>query len=300
MQSIAIGIMAYNEERNIAHLLDSILAQSAGDRITNITVVASGCTDRTGEIVSEYCLRDPRIHLVEEAERGGKVRAINAFFTVVAEPIVLVSSADLIYGTRTVEELVAPLEDARIGMVGAHPVPMNSKNTFVGFTVNLMWQLHHEVALIEPKMGELVAFRQVFKGLNPLTLADEVQIEHGIRSVGYEVAYAPNAIVYNRGPETIREFIAQRTRWYVLNLQIRRRHNIPVSTMQLSTVWRGARSYIKRERPRIDWVLGAVLLEVFCRMKGAFVYRFGSVARTPLWRQQTTTKVLLTGGPRST
>src|SRR4029077_17805022 len=75
--TIAIGVMAHNEEANIARLLDSILAQTALDRIARVMVVASGCTDKTCEIVEAYCSRDARITLVAEAERGGKVNAIN-------------------------------------------------------------------------------------------------------------------------------------------------------------------------------------------------------------------------------
>ncbi|HEV2038246.1 MAG TPA: glycosyltransferase, partial [Candidatus Eremiobacteraceae bacterium] len=62
----ALGIMAYNEERNIARLLDSVLQQSVSDRLASIVVVASGCTDRTCEIVEHYARRDSRISLIAE------------------------------------------------------------------------------------------------------------------------------------------------------------------------------------------------------------------------------------------
>src|ERR1700736_3627915 len=229
---IAIGVMAFNEEGNIARLLDSILSQTAIDTINRVVVIASGCTDSTCAIVQRYAAAHPMIQLVAEPARGGRVRAITTFFSLAPEPILLVSSADLIYEPQTVEALTAPLSDPAVGMVGSHPMPLNSSADFIGFTVQLLWQLHHEVSLRNPKMGELIAFRNVFRGLNPDTPADEVQIEHGVRSVGYEIRYAPDAIVHNLGPETLSDFIAQRTRWIALNMRIQRKHRLPVSTLR--------------------------------------------------------------------
>ncbi|HTD32663.1 MAG TPA: glycosyltransferase, partial [Candidatus Elarobacter sp.] len=62
--SIAIGVMAHNEEANIARLLESILAQSALPRIARVVVVASGCTDRTVSIAEAFRAQDDRIEIV--------------------------------------------------------------------------------------------------------------------------------------------------------------------------------------------------------------------------------------------
>jgi cellulose synthase/poly-beta-1,6-N-acetylglucosamine synthase-like glycosyltransferase len=296
---IAIGVMVYNEEANIARLLDSILSQSDPGRIARIVVVASGCADRSCEIVETYATHDDRIKLVAEGERGGKVRAINAFLTGAPEPLLLVSGADMIYGPNTVAAITKPFEDPDIGMVGSHPIPLNSKDTFVGFAVNLLWRLHHEVSLVQPKMGELIAFRNVFRGLDPDTLADEVQIEHGIRAVGYKVAYAPDAVVYNRGPETVPEFVAQRSRWVAHNLQVQRKHRYPIATWQASTLARAAVAVWKADHPRLDWFLGTAALEVYCRLKGMFDYPALHVKHGRLWKPQATTKVLVRDGDTS-
>jgi biofilm PGA synthesis N-glycosyltransferase PgaC len=293
---IAIGVMAFNEEGNIARLLDSILQQTAIEKINRVVVIASGCTDSTCSIVQRYADAHPQIQLVAEPERGGKVRAINTFFSLAPEPILLVSSADLIYEPQTVEALTAPFADAAVGMVGSHPMPLNAADDFIGFTVQLMWRLHHEVSLRSPKMGELIAFRNVFRGLNPDTPADEVQIEHGVRSVGYEVRYAPDAIVHNRGPENLRDFIAQRTRWIAYNMQINRKHRLPVSTLSSTTLIRAAVTYVRSERLRWDWLGRAVALELYCRVRASLAYsRLNDSARSG-WQPVASTKRLVNDG----
>ena len=69
----SIGVMAYNEQANIAAALDSILSQRlANGHITEVIVVASGCSDRTCVIVADIARHDPRVHLIEQQRREGK------------------------------------------------------------------------------------------------------------------------------------------------------------------------------------------------------------------------------------
>jgi glycosyltransferase involved in cell wall biosynthesis len=62
----SIGIMAYNEEANIGGMLgmlgklEALVSQrTAKVTITEIVVVASGCTDRTESVVQDWARRDP-------------------------------------------------------------------------------------------------------------------------------------------------------------------------------------------------------------------------------------------------
>jgi glycosyltransferase involved in cell wall biosynthesis len=51
----SVGVTAYNEEANIGRLLDALLAQHLrAVEISEIIVVASGCTDNTIPIVESY------------------------------------------------------------------------------------------------------------------------------------------------------------------------------------------------------------------------------------------------------
>src|SRR6266576_3625440 len=78
--SCSIGVMAYNEERNIGRLLTALLAQQTDKcQIEEIIVLASGCTDRTVDIVHSFSMVNPRIKLVIQAQRQGKASAVNLF-----------------------------------------------------------------------------------------------------------------------------------------------------------------------------------------------------------------------------
>src|SRR5437868_12983304 len=78
---VSVAVPAYNEEKNIGLLIDSLRAQRIRRaEIVEIVVVASGCTDRTAEIVRQrQKLRGVPVRLIEEPVRHGKVAAINTY-----------------------------------------------------------------------------------------------------------------------------------------------------------------------------------------------------------------------------
>jgi glycosyltransferase involved in cell wall biosynthesis len=61
-QRISFIITAYNEERNIARTLDSILAQT-GLQDYEVVVVDDGSADNTAGIVADYAVKNPRVKL---------------------------------------------------------------------------------------------------------------------------------------------------------------------------------------------------------------------------------------------
>ncbi|MBV9124516.1 MAG: glycosyltransferase, partial [Planctomycetes bacterium] len=129
-----VGITAYNEEANIGRLLEALLAQKTTTVvIEEILVVASGCTDRTEAIVQEFADRDSRIRLLTQVRKEGKASAVNLLIRNTDCDVVVLESADTLPLPDTIEALVSPFADPKIGMVGGHPVPTNSPNQFMGF-----------------------------------------------------------------------------------------------------------------------------------------------------------------------
>lgn len=291
--AVVIGIMAYNEESNIRELLDSILAQDDISRVRRIIVVASGCTDRTCEYVETYRQIDSRISLHVESKRTGKIGAINLFLSLANEPLAIVSCADIRFERDSLRKLLEPLGSPTVGMTGAHPVPLNESKSFAGSAVQLMWDLHHRVSKHRPKMGELVAFRNIFRSLSANALGDELSIEHKIRDAGYSIAYADEACISNKGPESLREFVRQRVRWIVANLQVMTDHGLYVSTMDARLLFQALGEYFRAFRPRKRFVLAVIMLEAYCRMLAYSDYfLFRQHLKHRIWRPVSATKNL--------
>src|SRR5260370_37203979 len=82
----------------------------------------------------------------------------------------------------------------------------------MGYAVHLLWRLHDRVARIPPKLGEVIAFRNVISGIPTTSAVDEISIQALISQLGYQLLYEPAGIGYNKGPLTIRDVLKQRRR----------------------------------------------------------------------------------------
>ncbi len=267
--TISVGVMAYNEGQNIASLLESLVKQNLETiTISEIIVVSSECRDQTDCIVREFERKDSRIKLLTQGQREGKASAINLFISNAKCDIVVLANADTIPDADAVERLVAPLIDLKVGMTGGRPVSVYGQNGFVGYTVNLMWNLHHVISLATPKMGELVAFRSMLKRIPEDTAVDEANIEAIVKEVGYELRYVPEAVVRNNGPETFRDFIKQRRRIAAGHRHLLKETGYKVSTLSpvriLRELWREHTWGVKETA----WTLGAIGLEALSRFLG--------------------------------
>ena len=110
----SVGVTAYNEEGNIAHLLEALLDQHLHDvEIAEIIVVASACTDRTVPIVREYLQRDPRIRLIEQERREGKTSAVNLFLAAAQSAICVLESGDTLPAKGSIDARVSSQTLAR-------------------------------------------------------------------------------------------------------------------------------------------------------------------------------------------
>lgn len=233
----SVGICAYNEEKAIGRLLNFLLGEKFKNCLMEeIIVVASGCTDRTKDVVLNFSRKDERVKLITEKERKGKSSAVNLIIRNSKTKIINLISADIMPARGSIEKLVLALLEPEVGMVGARPIPKNKPDSLVGYAVNLQWRLHHLISLSRPKAGEVVAFKKIFQRINPKSAVDEAIVECLIATQGYEIRYEPEAIVYNRGPETIRDFLRQRRRIYAGHLATKKHYGYAVSTFEIVAI----------------------------------------------------------------
>ena len=235
----SVGVMAYNEAGNIGLLLDALCDQHLdGFTIEEIIVVASGCTDDTEDVVRRHCWRDGRIRLLTQARREGKASAINLFLREARGDVLVLESADTLPARDTLARLVTPFSDPTVGMTGARPRPVDPSNTLMGYSSHFLWWMHHTLALRNPKLGEMVAFRNSVKSIPDDTAVDEAAIEAAIVADGYRICYSPHAIVMNKGPESVRDYLVQRRRIIAGHKHLARTQGYAVSSTHMGPILR--------------------------------------------------------------
>jgi cellulose synthase/poly-beta-1,6-N-acetylglucosamine synthase-like glycosyltransferase len=269
----SVGVTAYNEEENIGPLLEALLDQHLHEvEIAEIIVVASACTDRTVPIVREYMVRNPRVRLIEQAKREGKTSAVNLFLGAAHSEICVLESGDTIPHEAAVEHLVRMFVDPTVGMVGAHKIPVNTPDHIVGLLSHLRLRMEHELCLEIPRLGEMIAFRKLFDHIPPDVAMDEAFVEALVVRRGLTVKYAPDAVVYNTGPDTIRDFVRQRRRNHAGHLYLKHKYGYAVSSIQNQRVLRVAFKEVWGVI-RLLWVLFLLaVLEAWSRLLGWYDY----------------------------
>lgn len=286
----SVGIMAYNEAANIGHTIETILSQRLTfGHIAEVIVVASGCTDATVPIVTEIAREDSRVRAIVQERREGKASAINLWLGVAQSPILVLASADVSIKQGAFDALLGHFRDPSVGMVGAHPIPVNDEDSFLGHAVHLLWQLHDVVASETPKLGETIAFRNVIPSIPIDTSVDEISIQAIISQLGYRLVYESRAIVYNRGPTTVSDFLRQRRRIHAGHLRWQNQHGYTAPTMSTSRVAHALLAAHPFTTPQTaTWTLGTVGLEALGRALGTYDYL--SKRPTHVWQMVTTTK----------
>jgi cellulose synthase/poly-beta-1,6-N-acetylglucosamine synthase-like glycosyltransferase len=193
-------------------LLKTLLGRD-NEVFDELIVVSSGSTDGTDDIVREYAARHPKLALVSEPERHGKAAAVNEALARASGDVILLIDADCLPAEGCLATLVACFGDAGVGGAGSRNVVTNARASVVARAADAMWELHHLVCLERPVLGgDIVAFRAVIDRIPDGTVNDDYAIEAALRSRGYRIAYAADALVRMRAPETARDFLRQRRR----------------------------------------------------------------------------------------
>ena len=288
-----VGIMAHDEGANIAAALHSVLDQT-GPHVgrPRVVVVASGCTDDTVRNASAVAATDPRVTIREQPLREGKAAAVNLFVEEAGPgSICVLAGADTRLEAGALEALVAPFDDPSVGMTGGRPVPVNSKARVLGRVVHFQWDLHDAVARIEPKLGELVAFRPVAGPLPVDTATDEAWLESAAIASGLRRVYVPEARVAMKGPTTAREYVTQRRRIHAGHIRLASRTGHRVSTLGPGRAARQALRLAASGRASMGTVAAAAILETWARLLGGWDARIRRREHA-IWTRLASTKNL--------
>ena len=288
----SLGVFAYNEADNIIPLLTALCSQQLSRaEIAEIIVVSSASTDGTDELVRAFAESHRQVRLIRQARREGKSSAINLFLAEASSHILMVISGDVIPAPTTIEKLAVALADPKVGASGGRPVPVNPTKTFMGYAVHLLWRLHHRMALISPKLGEMIAFRRLMDSIPADSAVDEASIEAIVRSRGLKLRYIPDAIISNKGPTNLPDFIKQRRRIQNGHLWLKKTQDYNVVSQDGGTLLRILFEEIREYPASAPKVLAVMALEFYCRLLGA--WDFYAKGRNPFaWDIARSTKNL--------
>ncbi len=269
----SIGVICYNEADNIIKLLTALTGQTLNTvEIAEIIVVSSACTDGTDDLVREYCVTHPIVRLISQETREGKSAAINLFLQSASSDLLIIESGDTVPESDVVEKLISAFTDPKVGASGGRPTPVNNTDSLMGYAVHLLWRLHHQMALISPKLGEVIAFRRLMKEIPAESAVDEASIEAIIKAKRLKLKYVPDAIIYNKGPETVSDFVKQRRRIQNGHLWLQRQQKYSVASQSHQLLLQVMVKEMEAHPLQIPKLIVVMMLELYCRVLGTIDY----------------------------
>ncbi|MFM2330692.1 MAG: hypothetical protein RLZZ26_199 [Candidatus Parcubacteria bacterium] len=297
-QTLTIGIAAHNEERNIGSLLQSLLAQEIGDyALDSITVLCDGCTDTTPSVVRSFSEKDSRVTLVNDGQRMGKIERLNWLYQHISSDYLLILDADVrLNDSHLLTKVLAGFTQQDVGLVAGLQLP-ESSHTFIQ-SVFVTW----ETIWVETRMkinngvsvhnlaGCVFAMKKGFYqslAIPKDIIADDefLFFEAKRQKVGF--VFLPEAIVYYRVPDTLREYCIQSARYMTTKDKIIKHfelgtteaYSVPLhyKLRALAVVWLRA--------PILTTL--AVSLQIPLRL---YIHLFPVVYRRNTWEVATSTK----------
>lgn len=226
---VTVGICAFNEGKNIRHLLENILNEQELSFDSEVLVVCSGCKDNTVDIAQNYAMRDLRVKVAVEEERKGKASAINNILSKAKGDVLIFVSADTLPQKGCFSRLTAKLQTPDVGIVCGNPMPINSPKLLVGKLVQLLWRFHGYVFAQLNEAGLARHATEIFcirKGIVQ-KIPDEVVNDDAFIAViakkkGWLIKYEPQSRVSICGPTTFDEYFQQRRRIMYGHYQVKK------------------------------------------------------------------------------
>ena len=117
---LSIVIPAFNESARIEDALERVMSCVAERRWdAEVVVVDDGSKDNTAEIVHQWMVRYPRLHLVQNPGNKGKGYSVRNGLLQAAGDIVMFTDADLSAPMEEAERLIAAIEDGADVAIGS-------------------------------------------------------------------------------------------------------------------------------------------------------------------------------------
>jgi cellulose synthase/poly-beta-1,6-N-acetylglucosamine synthase-like glycosyltransferase len=223
VQRATVLIAAYNEERSIAAKLASVLAaaDAAADKAGIPVAVILG-DDGSGDATAALAeaLADPRITVIR-CPRGGKAAVLNRIAPMAQGDILILTDADPLFLPDTIERIIRPFADPRVGAVAGHVAVRRAgsdPNRLAAFDdlyrryESLLRRTESRLLGCSSADGGLFAIRRALFPMVPADVTDDFYISTAAVAAGQRIIYEPAARVIEDSIEGSRRNFHRRVR----------------------------------------------------------------------------------------
>ena len=224
---VTVLVAAHNEEKVISNILNALMQVNYPRENMVIIPVNDRSTDRTREIIDQFCEKYPgRIRpFHRQGGKGGKAAALKDAMLLVETEVIIIFDADYIPGSGLIRQLAAPFFDPEVGGVMGRVVPLNVGANLLTRLLDLEraggYQVDQQARMnlrLVPQHGgtvagvRLSALREI-GGWNDHSLTEDTDLTYRLLLNGWKTVYQNRSECYEEVPETWPVRIKQIMRW---------------------------------------------------------------------------------------
>lgn len=297
--TFSVGICALTEVETTLQLVGQILTTNDDSLTLREIIVATPNRTIAGELEN----KDPRLTVILEEKREGKISALRKIVQRATGEILVLASADIRIGRYSISRLVHALaSNNNLGAVDSQVELVNGDTRLADRISNLLWELHNEILeQLEAEnrlghvAGDLMALRRELIGELPDMINDDAYMGLDIRRKGFAVRRVRNAPVWIAGPGNPADYVLQRSRVLTGHLQLIRLFGTMPTTFEFTLFSRPLKNLrvLKRVVSRfgpsyVPTLFVALLLELVSFQTALF--RLFTRRKSTTWRIVQSTK----------
>lgn len=212
---LSIIITSFREP-NVDFAIRAIVEQDIPEDYELIVAAPDAETKAVAEKFAEKhsqirCFKDPG---------KGKSFALNLLFKEAKGRILIFTDGDVVVGKDAIKNLLRHFSDEKVGVVSGRPVSSNRKDNMLGFWSHLLLDAGaHSIRKEMFESGKFLEASGYLFGMRagviseiPLDVAEDAIIPYLFWRKGFKLAYAEDAPVYVKNPNSFSDFVKQRVR----------------------------------------------------------------------------------------
>lgn len=217
IKQVTVGISAYNEERNIANILQDILMQKrVGWDLKEILVYSDGSTDTT--VQKAISVGNKIIRVVHDSKQKGKVRRVQEIYDNAKGEILVMYDADVrIKNKNNISNLIQMFDEKNTMVVGGNTIPFKPRGFFqeaVFSTFEVFYSSRLNIKkgrnLFACTGGCLAVRTEFAKTIKfPKIKNEDTFIYFSCLAKGYDFRFAKKAVVNYKLPGTLGDYLSQ-------------------------------------------------------------------------------------------
>jgi len=214
---VTLFVAAYNEKDYIEAKVKNSFSLNYPKEKLHLLWVTDGSDDETIELLAKF----PKVKVLHNPERSGKINAINRGMDNVNTPIVVFCDANTILSVNSIKAIVQAFNNPKVGCVaGEKRIANKESDSAAGSGEGIYWKYESLLKKLDSELyttvgaaGELFAIRtELFQKVESDTLLDDFILSMRIAIAGYKIKYVPEAYAIETSSANVKEELKRKIR----------------------------------------------------------------------------------------